>query len=560
MSRRPQAETAVLRMPLTESPRVLTWLRPWMWKSAGVLYGLYVFAVMAAYITVANRSVNYSYTVVGHQDAAVGQNNALRVGVYDYFRGRYVSNCDVEVGLGAGEQYQTLFKGKTSPAGFAEVLVSPPGPAGHGSAWQILGSSPDAEAELVHVPVNLVPFEPVTYQPAFEAAAQRQETLEEARAKSKLDKIKTIGTGPLRIEMLAEGGQASDGLRSRYFVEVTDRVSGAPVKAEVTLSKVKGMLDAKAPESVQTGFGGIAAFTTVPIGRQTWKLSARTLHGPPDEALSEREVVVGAKPKQYGIKLKSPVWDTTSTLFVGVRSLHDRGALYGDILVGDHWVKSDVTGMGPRGSGFEFATDAIPRPASPDEAWIAQVQVYGHALMPGTAGDARRIVVVNKPGGRVLALRKVLGAAVEAGLHPKTATAILESPYLVTASEEEVELLIAHWLSWLDTPIRAPEFLLDTHDQKKDEIATEKDSTHAVLTPLLVVSLGGGVLIIFAVVSLAFVRMRAQTARAMAEFGDPDEGAPPAGLARMESVLQLVMIGATLIVFCVSLVVLLRHL
>ncbi len=534
---------------------------PWVWKGAVIAYAIYIFALIAFYMLIAGRSISYSYTISGQPEVVSGQSAALRVGVFDIHRGLFLPGTSVEVSFVRGDQVRSIFRGQTSPAGLGDVNLKvpevEPGPA----TWQVRLEPIDMDPQVVKIPITVESPAPGDPLAIWVDSTIEVESLG-ADGRRLAGGPPDEGQGPLRLELLAEGGMAIDGLRSTVFVQATERATGVPVKVSVQLVRKKGMVDGKVPEVIQTNRGGLGAFSLVPIGAQEWELKAvqRVKDGP--DQVSTRVVRLDSKPTQYAMALRDPVWEDGEDLEVGVRSLHRSGALYGDVHVAGRWTHGEVTGLGPRGGGFILRDSAVPRPKEGVE--LARVQVYGDALNPGAAGDTRLVALPAVQMSDRDVLKVLLGRAADAGVAPVRARALAGSEWLLTASQRDVNAQIAYWLSLLPRELNQPPLLKDTQDEDKQTLADEKESYRAPVTQLLIVSGGLALLIILFLVVTNFVRVRRESQAMMAaleadELLEGEEGLS-GNFARTTAIFQLVLLFATIVVFFAAIVVLLQAL
>lgn len=539
---------------MEETPTPAALLRPWMWKTAAILAALCIFGLIAAYMVLASRTVHTSYTVAGAGEVHAQHPTALRVGVYDIFQGRFVPGARVAVALGDGP---TLYEGATSPAGFADVNVQLPAAAPQDDArWRITLQAPGQDANTVEAPVRLqAPAPEQTLAVLFEGAALKVQK-EGAPARSPDPRE---GTGPLRLELIPESGEAVDGLRSTIFVLAVDRETGAPREAEVKLELLKGMVDGAPPAVVKTGRSGLGAFSVVPIGSQKWRLEATTQDPDGAARTSEREQVVASASRQFRATPQRPIWEAGQPLPVAVRSLHREGAIFGDLYLDGRWAFTEATGLGPQGGGFELPEVPGLRPAT--GLRVVRLQIYGSALAPGEAVDGRWIALPARGEGPRGALRLLLEAAAQAGVRPELARALQAAPWWEEATEREVETLLAFWLSLPLPEPYAPHLLLDTQGGDRDKLAAEKDSWRGPLTWLLGAAGALVLLIVLYLVLTNMARVRAASQAMLAELEPDEDGALPAvgGLARWESLLQILIIVGTLALFFIAMVVLLRH-
>ncbi|MEL6179269.1 MAG: hypothetical protein AAFS10_09955, partial [Myxococcota bacterium] len=374
------------------------------------------------------------------------------------------------------------------------------------------------------------------------------------------------GQGPVRIAVIADGQAPTDGLRSTLFVQTTDRATGKPVPATVTITLVKGVIEGDVPRKVQTNGGGLASFALVPIGVQRWRFEVTPLEE--GQETSVREVVLTSEKKQYAMRLTSPLWTDDDPLKVPVLTLHRSGALYSDFVMDERVVFGDVTGVGHSGGGFIFKPGSVPRPEQ--GVWLVKLQVYGHPLAPGKAVDIRHLALP-APGleGRET-LQVVLERAWGAGVYPETASALLKSAWLRTAPAREIHEQLAFWLSLLPHEPTAPILLMDTRDRDQVTLATEKESWRSPITLLLIVSGVVAALIILYLVVFNLIRVRQRSQQMLADLhaeleNEGDDGldqilTPGGNLARTQALVQLVFIFATIALFFASIILLLQNL
>lgn len=531
-------------------------LPPWLWKGALILYGVYIFALIAFYIGIAGRSVSYSYTVSGQPSVRAGSPAALRLGVYDIHRGHFLPRTDVEIEWVRGETAETVFRGLTSVAGLGDVNLRVPDVAPGPSAWRVTLQPMDMDAETVEIPVTV------------EAAASPDFTQRWADATLEVRSVDALGkplpvdegTGPVYIDMIAEGGVPVDALKSHILVQTTDRATGAPVSAKVTLTKGKGLVDGPVPSSVRTDGGGLGAFALTPIGSQDWTLTVTQRDAEGEPIVSTRRVNLKSEPTQYTMLLRDPVWDDGETLEVGVRSLHRRGALYGDVYMDGRWSHGEVTGLGERGGGFMLKPEATPRPT--EGVWLAWVQVYGDALQPGAAGDARTVAVPAPGMSPRAVLTAVLDQAIAAGFQEERAKALRGSAWIQTAEDSALHRQLVWWLSHLPRALVQPPLLKDTQDDDRQTLSEEKEAFRAQVTWLLAVSGGLGLLLLLYLVVTHFIRVRLESQAMMLELEADALLADEASenFARTTAIFQLVLLFATITLFFVAIVVLLQAL
>ncbi|MBH22906.1 MAG: hypothetical protein CMH57_00335 [Myxococcales bacterium] len=550
-----------------------TWLerlvKPWMWRWASYLFALYIFTLIAVYMAVAGRSVSFSYTISGQRAVAASEPIAWRVGVRDLAQGRFLPGATVRV---SHRDKGVLYAGRTSPAGFADVNMTLPAlQEGPGSLVVTVEPRGESPAE-VEVPIEVGRSHPPDLVEAWaRASEQLREDREAMRGAPPLktdsgEELPRVGRGPIAIELLADGHDTTDGLRSTVFVQTTERETGLPVPATVTIKLVKGVIEGDVPRQVQTNGGGLASFALVPIGVQRWRLEVapREEGGEP----SVREVILTSKKKQYAMRLKSPLWKATDELKVPVLTLHRTGALYSDLVMDERVVFGDVSGIGNGGGGFIFKPGAPPRPES--GVWLLKLQVYGHALAPGEAVDVRYLALP-APGleGRE-ALQVVLERAWGAGVRPETASALLKSTWLRTAPTQEVHEQLAFWLATLPHDATHPILQIDTRDRDRVALATEKESWRGPITGLLIASGVVAALIILYLVVFNLLRVRRRSQQMLADLHaeleeEGEQGldqifAPGGNLARTQALFQLIFIFATIALFFASIIILLQHL
>jgi len=532
-------------------------------------------ALVSVYIFVAGRGVSYSYTVAGQRTIESGAPAALRIGVYDIYRGRFLPRAQVDVALVQGETSTLLFEGTTSPDGFAHAnLMVPPVPPGP-AAWRVTMKPIDMGSETVEIDVNIVDGEGHdTMVPWTDAAAL---IVAGVPAKKKQEgKDAGVSNSPepddrIRIDLVPESHTATDGLRSVLFVSTTDASTGAPVSATVEFELVKGMVDGKVPKRIVTNRGGLAAVSLVPIGAQQWRTTVRTkrinAEGLESQDTQVDETAVDSELKQYSIVLGDTVWEANETLELGVRTLHRSGGVYVDVYQDGRWRYGQVAGIGSEGSGFAIHDSAIIRPT--EGVWLAQIQTYGQSLQPANAVEARTVAVVAPNVTPEQTLRVILDRAAKAGVRDKTARALLESKWLSTASSREIHAQISFWLAQLPTQTRDPHLLLDTQQGERNRLADEKETLRSSITTLLIVSGGLGLLLILTLVIVNLLSVRRTSEQMILELAEmdlpevDDVGEPLAevtNLARKEGVFQLVFLFVTIALFFAAIVILLQHL
>ena len=131
-------------------------MRPWVWKSAVSIYALTIFLLIAVYIFIAGRSVTYSYTISGQPQVHSGQPAALRVGVYDIHRARFLPSSDIEIAFVRGQQVQEVFRGLTSPAGLGDVNLTVPEAEPGAASWRVTLEPIDMDPETVDIPIEVL--------------------------------------------------------------------------------------------------------------------------------------------------------------------------------------------------------------------------------------------------------------------------------------------------------------------------------------------------------------------------------------------------------------------
>lgn len=536
-----------------------------LWRGAVVLYALYMFALVAFYMFIAGRSVSYSYTISGQPEVVVGQPAALRLGVYDIYRGRFLPGAQVEVDFVQGQGApRRVFSGRTSPVGLGDVNVAVPQEAAPGPAqWRVRLQPVDMAQEEVDIPVQVQA--PASGEALVDAWNEAAATIEELSSSSPQKESAPLeGEGPLRLELVADGHSPVDGLKSVFFVHASRRDTGAPVRTAVDLEILKGLVDGGIPKSVKTDEGGLGFFTAVPIGSQRWKLSARSQEEG-GEQLSTRELVIKSELTQHSLRLDSPVWGQDQALRAQVTSLRRGGVVYGDIYQGERWAWGQVTGLGASGAGFAIPDRAVVRPAAGVE--LVRFQVYADALQPGKAGDVRYLAVPAAGVEEDQVLAALQERAAQVGVLEEQARAARGGAWWVGMSQHALRRHIAFWLAQLPRELHQPPLLKDTQDGQKAELEQEKDGARRDITGLLVVSGGLGLLLVLYLVVSNLLRVRREGREALAEVAqelDPEEAAAllgeTRGLARAEALIQLVFLFATVAVFFGAIVVLLQFL
>lgn len=522
--------------PMVPEPRPKAWgVPPIIWKGGVVLYLIFLFGLAAVYLTVASQGVEYSITVAGDEEVCVGGPAALRVGVMDLSRGVYMSRAPLEVHLRSGKARHRLFTGFTSPAGLADVNLEIPADVAAGDAhWEVVVPTPDDTTETGSVAVKLSTC----------ASARMMEAVEVDEG----GKVKNDGTGPLRIEPVAEGGTLVDGLPSTLFLQVTSRETGEPVRATVKIELVKGLIDGTVQPKAVTDPGGVAAVRLTPVGNQKWRFTVEH-----DGATSVRELILESKPTQHVLTVASPVWRADSDLRVSVKSLRRSGELYGDLYgPAANWVHGVVAGVGANGGGFHIpARVATPPPAGIS---VVHVQAYADPLGPGGAGDMRYLVVPAAGVSERDVLAELLGRAADDPRHALQAKALAASPWLLEATQSALHRHIAFWLSLYPRDFHQPIVLMDSRTGQMDEIARTKDSARDAITWLLGISGGLGLLVVLWLVVGNFIAVRRAGQFAAAELDLEEMG----GLQRAQAIIQLVFLFATIVIFFASIVALLR--
>jgi len=538
-------------------------MKPWMWKTASIVFAVYIFGLVAVYIFVAGRSVDFSYTVAGQDEVVVGEPAALRVGVYDIFRGQFVPTSQVDVTLVRGDERAELYTGRTTATGFADVNLQVPAVEPGEASWHITFHPPELEPKSIEVPVRLIA--PSAHDPKGPFAEAAME-VRPAEAASKPGVPPREGTGPVLLDLVAEGGAAADGLRSLYFVQATDRATGKPVAAEVKLELVKGMLDGEPPNRVKTHAGGLGYLAMVPIGSQKWKLTTETKAEDGQVLTSERELVVESRAKQFAMVLNRPIWTGDHNLELGVRTLHRSGVLWADVYSDGRWQSGEAAGIGTEGGGF-----SLRRPTSLEsgDLRLMRVQVYGAALAPGEAADVR-VVVAPPPTMEARAvLERLLRLAVDAGVRPKAAQGVLDAGWVATGSDKDVEAAISFWLSLLPVSVEQPALLFDSQKMDRGKLKDDKNDLKEPVSWLLGLSGALALLIVFYVVMVNVLKVRRESEAMVAELGDlegddaDDEGTrkglAASNLGRFDAVFQIIIVMGTLFLFFVAIVLLVRH-
>jgi hypothetical protein len=532
-----------------------------IWRGAVVLYALYIFVLIAFYITVAGQSLSYSYTISGQSEVVSGQGAALRLGIYEINKGRFVPGAGVEVDFVQGAARERVFVGQTSAVGLGDVnLRVPAGAAAGAAAWEVRLRPPSREEARVEIPIQVraAAAEDGLVDLWSEAAATV------APVSSSGEPVVDEGEGPLRLELFADGGAPVDGLPTVFFVHASSREAGAPARVRVKVEVLKGMLEGEAPGEVSTDEGGLGVFTAIPVGSQRWRLSASSVGADGQQVESRRELVVKSELTQHSLTLEAPVWEAGEPLRAQVRSLR-RGVVYGDVYQGARWGWSEVTGVGPQGAGFVLPERAVERPGAGFS--LARVQVYADALQPGKAGDARYVVVPAAEVGEEEILRGLLGRAAEVGVLEVQARGALARSWWVGVRRGTLRRHIAFWLSRLPRELSQPPLLKDTQDDDRAQMEGEKDEARLAVTRLLVGSGALGLLLLLYTVVSNLLRVRregrAALVEAAAELSEEDAAALLAGkggLERAEALLQLVLLFGTVAMFFAAIVVLLQFL
>ena len=519
----------------TQTPTREFGVPPFVWKAGVALYLMFMFGLAAVYLTVAAQGIEYAITVSGDARVCVGQPAALRVGVRDLQMGRYLARAPLSLHLRRGDRDARVFTGFTSAAGLADVNVDVPPDWQTGEAdWEVRVPTPEGNTEIAIVPLELVACD-----------NQRPEVAPEGDDDTKVD---SAGTGPLKIDLVAEGGTLVDGLESTLFVRVTDRADGTPVRTTVAVKLVKGLVDGSFRPSLRTDQGGLGALQVTPVGNQRWRFSVDG-----DGTQSVRELILKSRPTQHVLHLPSPVWRADEDLRVTVRSLRRTGEIYGDLYgPSSAWAYGVVGGVGVRGGSFTIPTRAAVAPR--EGISILHVQAYADPLAPGGAGDMRYVVL---PAARMTdkqVLERLLGRAQEAGsVHTLEARALAASPWLGQASESAMKRHIAYWLSLGPRTFVQPTVLMDTKRGQEDEMARDKDGAREAITWLLAISGAVGLLVVLWLVLGNYLEVRRAGRFAAAELDlDMD------GLHRAMAIVQLVFLFATIVIFFASIVALLR--
>lgn len=539
-------------------------LQPWVWKTGAIAFAVYMGVLIALYIFVAGRGVSFSTTVAGQNEVEVGAPAALRVGVYDIYRARFLPRTAVEVSLLRGTEATSLYRGATKADGFAHVNLRVPDIAPGAAKWHVVLEPIGMDAQFVDIDVELVaPDPPDPMAPWTDAAAEivaaPRAPVEEADA----GQPKAMPDG-VEVSLVSESHTATDGLRSVLFVSTTDRATGAPVAATVDLELVKGMIDGEAPAQVRTNGGGLAALSLTPIGAQQWRATAH--RGVEGEVPDIVEIAVDSDLKQYSLIFANPVWDVGEPLEVGVRTLHRSGGVYTDVYQGGRWRFGQVTGIGGGRSGVVIGESVAVRPTRGVD--LVEVQTYGQALQPAAACEARYVAVPAVGMSPRDILEVLLDRAASAGLHESSARALKDSPWLQTATNREVYAQISYWLALLQPVKRDPHLLLDTQGGERTRLADEKETFRSSITWLLLVSGGFGLLVVLALVVFNLLTVRQRSQQMVAELAnvdlpDVDEiGEPLAeatNLARMQGIVQLVFLFVIIALFFAAIVILLQH-
>ncbi len=522
-----------------ESPGGWRGLPPLVWKSAVVFYLLFLFGLAAAYLTVASQGIEYSITVSGDEEVCQGRPAALRVGVMDLAQGRYRVRAPLQVYLTDGQQTQRLFTGFTSPAGLADVNIEVPEQWPEGAAsWEIRVPNPEGQAETAVVSVLV-----------SECAEDRERVdIVAVDADDGEPKVENMGTGPLRIDLVAEGGTLVDGLTSTLFIRVTHRDTGEPVRGTVDVTLVKGLVDGKFRPKVRTDPGGLAALKLTPVGNQKWKFSVTQ-----DGVESARELIIKSMPTQHVVTVPSPVWRADEDLRVGVKSLRRSGEVYGDLYgPSAAWVHGVVAGVGERGGGFSIPARVASPP--PTGFSVLHVQAYADPLGPGGAGDMRYVLVPAVTASDREVLVQLLEAEAARGGEQAAQARVLSTwPWISQASEAATKRHIAYWLSLYPRDFVQPTVLMDSRRAQEAEMAHDKEGARETITWLLSIAGSFGLLVILWLVVGNYLAVRRAGQFAAVEL-DLEMG----GLHRAQSIIQLVFLFATIVIFFGSIVALLR--
>jgi hypothetical protein len=504
------------------------------WKTGVVLYLVYMSGLAAMYLTVVSQDIEHSITVSGETTVCIGGPAAIRVGAMAQRTGRFLIGAPLEIHLQQGARREHLFTGFTSRAGLADVNVQVPPDYHPGDAhWEITVPVGDG--------VEVVGRAGITLQSCpvrkLVRGAMRGPSDDEVT-------VVPVGSGPLRIEPVAEGGTLVDGMKSTLFLRVSQRESGAPVPVRVKVELVKGMVDGGFPAEVQTDPGGLGLMQFTPVGNQKWRFSVDH-----ENERSVRELILSSEPTQHVISVASPVWRGVSHLRVSVRSLRRSGVIYGDLYgAGDRWSYGAVSGIGERGGGFSVPPSGIGAPGG--DFALASVQVCADPFDPGQAGDVRYVVVAPSSATDREVLRELLH---HASSQRAEAGALARSPWLLDASDVVLRRHIAYWLSLYPRDFRQPGVLMDTLPGQEDEMESRKDAARSAVTWLLGAGGGIGLLVLLSLVLGNLIGVRRAGRTVAAEF-DLEMG----GLYRARSVVDLVVLMATIAAFFISIVVLLR--
>jgi hypothetical protein len=511
---------------------------PLVWKSAVVLYMLFLFGLAAAYLTVAAQGIEYSITVSGDEAVCVGRPAALRVGVMDLQQGRYLVRAPLELHLDDGQTSKRLFTGFTSPAGLADVNVEvPTGFSPGAGTWEVRVPTPDGGTEVARVGVLI-----------SACGSVRSARPEVASVAEDDVKIENEGTGPMRIDLVAEGGTLVDGLPSTLFVRVTHRETGEPVRTTVAVTLVKGFVDGKFRPTVRTDAGGLGTLALTPVGNQKWKFVVVE-----DGVESTHELILKSRRTQHVMTIPSPVWRADSDLRVSVKSLRRSGEVYGDLYgPSAAWVHGVVSGVGPRGGGFSVPSRVASAPRGGMS--VLHVQAYADPLAPGGAGDMRYVVVPSAALTDRDVLRQLLKIASKTdGEQAKQAAAFQGHASIDLASDAATKRHIAYWLSLYPRDFVQPKMLMNSRTGQEAEMAEDKAGARETITWLLSIAGSFGLLVVLWLVLGNFLAVRRAGQFAAAEL-DLEMG----GLHRAQAIIQLVFLFATIVIFFASIVALLR--
>ncbi len=510
-----------------------------------IALGLYVFAaagLVAGAIAISTKEVPVSAYVQTAPTLRVDQPNAARGVVLDGETGRYLVGAKVEI----SKDKATFAEGKSAPHG--------------------------------HVHLNITPSKAQSGDVSFVARHGRLDEPYELSAKLKVSDAETPSwptptprttepwephyepwTGSIRVDPFPTTDIVR-GLPDVVLLRMTDKESGAPVRGEIRLTKVEGMVEGELGKRHVSDALGFVRIDLTAMTRQLWTLEARKA----DEPLAEPSIgKVGfdTAPAQYSLHLLKPYVAPGEAIEGAVHSLHRSGGLMVDLYDPDDWVAADAFGLDKERSGIRVVVPEIPGPPPP----YYRVQVYGNIFGVETAWDADYVAAAPEPGltGCRIALERVLDelAVNDPDLWKKWVEGAREQLREIRTQKACYRTLDSVLLA-IPRHFSRPNLLINSQQTEREELERWKDEVRSDLVLLLAFVLTGGLLFVVFLVLRGLAENRRQKAAFDAVSLEFDEEEADE-LSRYEEYLdyaRIAVILISLVSFVLSLIMLMGYL